>query len=84
MGKTSFPSVVCFQIIFMSPQNKSVFIFISQLSYKHWKITVLNQEQVPKEAKHGTEVIKRTECLVVQIHVYYVSTLASKRPPHSL
>ena len=33
------------------------FIFISQISYKQREITVLNQEQVPKVAKHGTEDI---------------------------
>ena len=64
MGETILPSVVCFQIHCSLAKNKTSFFFISisQISYKQKEITVLNQEQVPKVAKHGTEVIKQTEC----------------------
>ena len=56
MGENDFTFSSTFpNYLFNRQKNKFVFIFINQISYKQGEITVLNQEQVPKEAKHGTE-----------------------------
>ena len=48
--------------LFNHKKNNLVVIFISQISYKQREHSSQLETKVPAEAKHGTEVVKQTEC----------------------
>ena len=48
--------------LFNRQKNKFVFIFISQISYNKGNLLFSTGTKVPTVTKHGTGVIKQTEC----------------------